>query len=124
MKSLKKPLMMTLVVIVSAIVLLTGFSVLTYNVNIQRLNNGEAPLFIFHTNAVNDGGTVIYSGVGYHIVKWKSFIENTPLEKNDFKEIAEMDIVYVCGWDIGFGRSWNTIQSGPSPEHTIDFHFE
>lgn len=123
-RSIIKPLIISLAVIVLAVVLMIGFSILTYNINVSRLNNGEDPLFVYHANSVNDGGTKIYHGLGYHIIKWHSYIENTPLEGVDFHGIAGKDTVYVCGWDIGRGSDWNTIQKGPSPEHTIDFYLE
>ena len=123
-RSIIKPLTITFSVIVLIVLLMIGFSVLTYNINVSRLNNGEAPLFVYHANGVTDGGTVIYHGFGYHIIKWHSFIENTTLEGFDPRKSANKDTVYVCGWDIGRGSDRNTIQNGPSPEHTIDFHLE
>lgn len=121
----KKPLIITLAVIV----LIVGFSVLTYGINVQRINNGRQPLFVFHANSVNDGGTKIYYGLGYHIVEWNSMFQNTPPEKSDFAELTDIDmninIIYVRGTDIGFGfNDWNTVKNGPSPEHTIGFRFE
>ena len=125
---IKWPLIISLAVIASVCALMTGFSVLTYNINVYRLNKGEAPVFVYRTNSVNDGGTEIYRGLGYHVIAWHSLIENTSLERDSFGEPADMDAVYVCGWDIRRGSDWNTIhntmQDGPSPERTFGYHFE
>lgn len=124
MNKLKNTLIITLISVVSVAVVLVGFSVLTYNANIKRLNNGEEPSFIFRTDDMLDGGSKIYYGLGFHVIKWHSFIENTALDINDFGEHAEKNAVYVCGWDIGRGNDRDTVKSGPSPEHTIDFRLE
>ena len=108
LKRIIKPIIITAAVIVLIAVLLTGFSALTYNLNVSRLNNGEDPLFIYRTDTVLDGGTKIYHGLGYHIIKWHQ----------------AYDKLYICGWDIGRGSERNTLDNGPSPEHTSSFHFE
>lgn len=121
----KKVLLISLIAVVSAAILIAGVAFISYNVNMQRLNAGKAPVLVFRTNGINDGGSEIYNGLGFHIVKWHSFIENTGLEKSDYNVPDGKDTVYVCGWDIKFGYSFDeTLKNGPDPETTLDFRLE
>ncbi|MDE7398663.1 MAG: hypothetical protein K2N06_03955 [Oscillospiraceae bacterium] len=136
---IKKTIKTLLIVCVVVIVLLGFFSIGTYNINVAQINNGKAPLFIFSTNVVNDGGTRIYKGLGYHIIEWSSYIENVDLKDEHIKkalensnlsrleleELSKTNIVYVRGWDIAWGYDdMSTIKNGPGSEHTVNLHFE
>ena len=46
-------------------------SLVTYNIDKRRVFNDETPKFIISKNGMNDGGTGIYYGLGYQIIKWK-----------------------------------------------------
>lgn len=146
MKSKKKviiPLIIAIaaiaVIIVGSVVFYNIFSTTTYNINVARLNNNEHPLYVRHINGVNDGGTQIYRGLGYHIIEWSSFFENADLKDEDiekalensnlsreeYEELAGTKRVYVCGWDIAWGYDdWSTVKNGPDSEHTVNLHFE
>lgn len=117
MKSTKR-LLINLCVIV-AIIIVAGllFGSITFAIDAQRIEKGEAPLFAVQTNGLLDGGTVIYSGFGYHIVKWHGYAENY--------DYSSENGTYACGWEMSIGNDVSsTISLGPRSGKTIDFHFE
>lgn len=134
----KKKVVLPLIIIGAVVVFFALFSVLTYGVNVSLMSNNTSPLFVFNTNMVNDGGTKIYTGLGYHIVEWSSFVENahqdediekalenSDLSREEYEELAKTNRVYVCGWDIAWGYDYDsTVKNRPGFEHTINLHFE
>ncbi len=146
MKSKKKVIIPIIITISALVVIVVGlvvgykiYSTTTYNTNIVRLNNGKHPLYVQQINAMNDGGTRIYKGPGYHIVEWSSFVENAHLKdediekalensnlsKEEYEELAKTNMVYVRGWDIAWGVSYeSTVKNRPGFDHTINLHFE
>jgi hypothetical protein len=47
------------------------FSAITFNIDKYRAENNMNPIFIFQKDFANDGGSVLYRGFGYQIMKWK-----------------------------------------------------
>lgn len=123
---MKKAIIISASVVAAVGILLIGFSIFAYNTDVSRLKGGEEPLFVYHDNGVNDGGTLIYRGLGYKVIKWHRQFDNTALEREDFGELAglgDSNSIYVCGWDICRG-GLDELQGDPDPNRTIDFHFE
>jgi len=59
-------------IIVILIIFIVAFiSILTYIIDSQRLENHQTPIFILHTDNLNDGGTTVYYGIGYQLINWK-----------------------------------------------------
>ena len=69
-KAFCKRLIISIIVILSV---LFAASLLFFQWDIARVNAGEKPLFIIHTDSLNDGGTNFYYGLGYQIIKWNRF---------------------------------------------------
>lgn len=104
------------VILISAVIVFVSFSV-TYTIDHQRIRENHTPFFVYYKSDINDGGTIVFFGFGYHIVKWHRLIENSDYETGNGD--------YVCGWDIhnGYDVS-NTLSLGPQSERTYNFHFE
>ncbi len=110
----KKIIIRVLVIIGAVIIALTVFAAATYAFDCSMVKQGNEPMFARRVNAVNDGGTLIYCGFGYHIIKWHSFPENVGMD-------VSYDS-YVCGWDIRRGYDINgTVRRGPNPADTYEF---
>lgn len=135
----KKKIVLPLIIVGAVVVFLVLFSVSTYGVNVALMSGNMSPLFVFRANGVNDGGTKIYRGLGYHIVEWSRYIDRDDLNNEDiikalekaglseeeYEEFAVTRPVFVCGWDIVWGYDdRSTIKKGPSSKHTINLHIE
>lgn len=49
-------------------ILLLG--IITYGIDAKKVAKGEAPQFCFKVEQVNDGGTLIYTGLGYKVIDY------------------------------------------------------
>lgn len=49
-------------------ILLLG--VITYGIDAKKVAKGEAPQFCFKVEQINDGGTLIYTGLGYKVIDY------------------------------------------------------
>jgi len=66
-----------IIVIVCAIIfLLFTLSLLSYTWDNSRVKDGQKPIFIFHIDSMNDGGTNIYYGLGYQIIDWNTISDD------------------------------------------------
>lgn len=111
----KKIIIRVLIILGAVIIVLTVLAAATYAFDCAMIKQGNEPMFAKRVDAVNDGGTLIYCGFGYHIVKWHSFPENV-----GFDELS--DDKYVCGWDIRRGYDiGGTVRRGPNPADTYEF---
>lgn len=111
----KKIIIRVLIILGAVIIVLTVLAAATYAFDCAMIKQGNEPMFAKRVDAVNDGGTQIYCGLGYHIVKWHSFPGNV-----GFDELS--DDKYVCGWDIRRGYDiGGTVRRGPNPADTYEF---
>ena len=111
----KKIIVRVLIILGAVIIALTVFAAAAYAFDCAMIKQGNEPMFARNVNAVNDGGTLIYCGLGYHIVKWHSFPENVGMGELSHDS-------YVCGWDIRRGYDINgTVRRGPNPADTYEF---
>lgn len=46
------------------------FSQFSYNIDARLVANDKRPIFVLPTTTVKDGGTTIYSGLGYKVIGW------------------------------------------------------
>lgn len=109
----KKIVIRVIIIFGAAVIALTAISAATYAFDCFMIKQGNEPMFARAVNAVNDGGTLIYCGLGYHIIKWHSLPENVGYDTSAGK--------YVCGWDIR--RSYDvggTLRKGPDPADTYE----
>ena len=60
----------------ATIFLLFTLSLLSYMWDNRRINDGQKPIFIFHIDSMNDGGTNIYYGLGYQIIDWNTISDD------------------------------------------------
>lgn len=63
---MKKVLIIIGIILIVLIVLALTF----FGVDYFRVQNQEKPLFVIKTDEVNDGGTIIYTGLGYKVIDY------------------------------------------------------
>ncbi len=72
-------------VVIFLVILIISFIVFGI-IDIIRFKNGKEPIFIVNQEHLNDGGTVVYYGIGYQLIEWKQ-IDDSVIS----------DIVYLTG---------------------------
>lgn len=55
------------------IIILIFISVSTFLIDSYLAEDNRSPIFSFPYAYINDGGTVCYLGLGYQIIKWKTY---------------------------------------------------
>lgn len=82
-------------VIVAVIIITVCFiiSLGTYFVDSKRIVNDKIPIFILHTDHLDDGGTTVYYGFGYQLIHWKRLTEIT----NQY--LTGIETHYLFGWN-------------------------
>ena len=66
MKAIYKDLIRIVIVLAGLFII----SISAYAVDISRAKNNQKPIFVINKTLLDDGGTVVYSGLGYQIVVW------------------------------------------------------
>lgn len=85
----------------------------SYNDDLKSLSNNNVPHHFFCKDAVNDGGTQIYYGVGYTVIVWHR-IDDSYDEKKGTR--------YICGWEVHRGINFEF--KPPDINQINDFHYE
>ena len=62
------------------LVFIISFSM--YSIDSLRIKKNTNPIFTFYTVDLNDGGSKIYYGLFYQIIKWKPIDEQEKIEKH------------------------------------------
>ncbi|MGL4107170.1 hypothetical protein [Clostridium sp. LP20] len=65
--------------IISSIILVIAIlivSQVTYTIDKRLIEENKEPKFVIKTDMVKDGGTTIYKGLGYQVVRWNRFLED------------------------------------------------
>lgn len=107
LSGIKKPA----AIIACVIVLITLIHFITYTIDKSLIVRDSDPWFCIETMALKDGGTKMYYGLGYQIIKW-----NYLSEKNvDGKEIYGVE----HGFEIHRFPSFVDWKEGP----TVDLKF-
>lgn len=60
----------TLIIIGVILIVLVVLAITFFGVDYFRVQNQETPIFAIKTDEVNDGGTVIYTGLGYKVIDY------------------------------------------------------
>lgn len=62
--------------ICAVIIILIFISVSTFLIDSCLAEDNKSPIFSFPYAHINDGGSVCYLGLGYQIIKWKTYSED------------------------------------------------
>ena len=73
-----KKLSKTTIICLSVLLVLILFSIISFAVDSNRVDNGKKPILCIMKFGLNDGGTTVYYGLGYQIINWKRFSPDNP----------------------------------------------
>ncbi len=65
MKKYKK-----LISFIISIIIIVFFPLITYRIDSKLVSKDKRPIFVIRTALLKDGGTTIFKGVGYQVIKW------------------------------------------------------
>jgi len=75
MKKIKRK---TKIKIFKVLLILIGLHFITYSIDSIRVSESRKPIFvIISLPFIKDGGSAIYYGIGYQVIKWHKFDENS-----------------------------------------------
>lgn len=57
--------------ILAFVILLIAIGFVTYNIDSKRISREEKPIFVVPTLVAKDGGSTVYRGLGYKVIRWK-----------------------------------------------------
>ena len=60
----------TLIIIGVILIVLAVIALTFFGVDYFRVQNQENPIFAIKTDEVNDGGSIIYTGLGYKVIDY------------------------------------------------------
>lgn len=67
----------TKIKVLIAVLILIGLHFITYSVDSKRVSESINPIFAVRAiPAIKDGGSAIYYGIGYQVIKWHKMEQN------------------------------------------------
>ncbi len=94
-------------IIIFLVILIFSFIVVG-TIDIIRFKNGNKPIFIVNEQHLNDGGTVVYYGIGYQLIEWKQMDDS-----------VISDIGYLTGRECHV-LFFKDINKGPTVELSLN----
>ena len=94
--------------IFACVILLIGMGFITYNIDSKRISGEEKPIFVVPTSVAKDGGTTIYRGLGYKVIRWKMI----SIRQVDGNEVNG----YMTGYEISTMFKSQNINDGPKKD--------
>ncbi|QLY81554.1 hypothetical protein [Clostridium intestinale] len=94
--------------IVACVILLIGMGFITYNIDSKRISQDEKPIFVVPTSVAKDGGTTVYRGLGYKVIRWKMI----SIRQVDGNEVQGL----MAGYEISTMFKSQNINDGPKKE--------
>jgi hypothetical protein len=94
--------------IVAFCIVLIAIGFVTYNIDSKRISQDEKPIFVVPTSVAKDGGTTIYRGLGYKVIRWKMM----SIRQVDGNEVQGLMTVY----EISTMFNSQDINDGPKKE--------
>ena len=84
------------------------FSFTTYSVDSRLVAHDKSPIFVIPSSVAKDGGTTIYSGLGYKVIGWNK----AAVKQIDGKEVTGT----MTGYEISTIFNSQDINEGPKKE--------
>lgn len=94
--------------ILACVILLIAMGFVTYNIDSKRISQDEKPIFVVPTSVAKDGGTTIYRGLGYKVIRWKMM----SIRQVDGNEVQGL----MAGYEISTMFNSQDINDGPKKE--------
>lgn len=94
--------------ILACVIALITIGFVTYNIDSKRISREEKPIFVVPTLVAKDGGTTIYRGLGYKVIRWKMI----SIRQVDGNEVNG----YMTGYEISTMFNSHNINDGPKKD--------
>lgn len=94
--------------IFACVILLITMGFVTYNIDSKRISQEETPIFVVPTSVAKDGGTTIYIGLGYKVIRWKMI----SIKQVDGNEVQG----FMTGYEISTMLKSQNINDGSKKE--------
>jgi len=95
--------------LIAAISIIFLFPKISYSIDAKLVSMDKRPIFVRTIDIYKDGGTTVYQGINYQVIKWN---KETVLVKADGK--AEHGI--ELGYEISKYPNYREVSDGPSKE--------
>ena len=69
-------------------------SIITYNIDKNRIINSMDPLFAIKTMTLKDGGSIEFTGLGYKIIKWNILCDDGFYTGYEISKIPNLKNIY------------------------------
>lgn len=94
--------------ILAFVILLIAIGLVTYNIDSKRISSEEKPIFVVPTLVAKDGGSTVYRGLGYKVIRWKMI----SIRQVDGNEVQGL----MTGYEISTMFNSQDINDGPKKD--------
>lgn len=94
--------------ILAFVILIITIGFITYNIDSKRISEDKKPIFVVPTSVAKDGGTTIYRGLGYKVIRWNTI----SIRQVDGNEVQG----FMTGYEISTMFKSQNINDGPKKE--------
>lgn len=94
--------------IFAIVILLITIGLVTYNIDSKRISGDKKPIFVVPTLVAKDGGSTVYRGLGYKVIRWKMI----SIRQVDGNEVQGL----MTGYEISTMFNSQNINDGPKKE--------
>ncbi len=94
--------------ILACVILIITIGFVTYSIDSKRISREENPIFVVPTLVAKDGGTTIYIGLGYKVIRWSTI----SIRQVDGNEVQG----FMTGYEISTMFNSQDINDGPKKE--------
>ena len=97
--------------ILACVIALITIGFVTYNIDSKRISQDEKPIFVVPTSVAKDGGSTVYRGLGYRVIRWNKI------------SIRQVDGNEVQGFMTGYETStmFNSQNVNDGPKKDLKF---
>ncbi|MNP51037.1 hypothetical protein D3C76_1453340 [compost metagenome] len=94
--------------IFAIVILLITIGLVTYNIDSKRISGDKKPIFVVPTLVAKDGGSTVYRGLGYKVIRWNTI----SIRQVDGNEVQG----FMTGYEISTMFNSQDINDGPKKD--------
>lgn len=94
--------------ILAFVIVFITIGFITYSIDSKRISREEKPIFVVPTSVAKDGGSTLYRGLGYKIIRWKM----VSIRQVDGNEVQGL----MTGYEISTMFNSQDINDGPKKD--------
>ncbi|SHH81715.1 hypothetical protein [Clostridium intestinale] len=94
--------------IFTCVILIITIGFVTYNIDSKRISRDKKPIFVVPTLVAKDGGSTVYRGLGYKVIRWNTI----SIRQVDGNEVQG----FMTGYEISTMFNSQDINDGPKKD--------